>query len=823
VKLNTSTHKATGTGFKEVAKFKMDMNAKAARVLSDTLYKDKIGSIIREISCNAFDAHIEAGCPEKPFKVKLPDAFDPTFSVRDFGPGLSHEDVEGIYTTYFGSTKDQANDAVGAFGLGSKTPFSYTDSFMVTSIHKGVKRVYNAYLEEGLPQISMFGEGEETDEPNGLEVTVTIDPKDFHEFKNSLVKQLRFFPVKPKAGIEWPTIEKEIAEIDGFMYFQSSNDSSNDVMRGFFIKQGPVAYPVDFDLLRDYYTTHISKTGSYKNRPYHARTPKNSGERFIQFLESCNRRTYTYGRFNNYGAYMDMPIGTVEVTASREGISYTQETMHNICVALDNVRDKMFDSIKHKLDDAFATSKGEFYKLYKDLPEFMVSFIPRESFNLKYSPFYIDRNNSLTLKLPRKFKELEVSNYSCINGKPKKESHYSWSNSKSANGTPDYENSPFALNVLNRILGNNPVYYKDENYAFATRTCDDAGDRKFAIIDLPKDKYNSFIKFLDGAAGDITKISSLPMPPRNIKSTGRSITGGKSRSWFWLNSQIFNNSSLTNTLYSYGCDQEFEETVEDYNGKSLVCFNTHNNKISDTGLPFEILHLIFNYVTFKKSNDYACIGIAEKDMKRALKKNPNNFVSVKNYFETHKSEIIKSVQSNINDTIAERYEERMSLHLNTNRMFNILEHIKITQDVTLVGLDDVFVSKTEYEKNNSGGDKLSFLGSMHPNTLKDAMAYLGMHDVWNLQQNTQHILNYGTSMEQVEKELMDLNIPIVSMVENHKRIVKMFKNPANRKTFLNLFVEDKIGNSCKVYDHFDFGTILIDPIKIAKEIIGEIT
>jgi len=821
VKLNTSNYKATGAGFKEVAKFKMDMNAKAARVLSDTLYKDKIGSIIREISCNAFDAHIEAGCPEKPFKVKLPDAFDPTFSVRDFGPGLSHEDVEGIYTTYFGSTKDQANDAVGAFGLGSKTPFSYTDSFMVTSIHKGVKRVYNAYLEEGLPQISMFGEGVETDEPNGLEVTVTIDPKDFHEFKNSLVKQLRFFPVKPEASVEWPTIEKVIAKIDGFMYFQSSND----IMRGFFIKQGPVAYPVDFDLIRDYYTTHISKTGSSKNLPYYTRNPKNEGERFIQFLESFNR--HSYGRSNNHGAYMDMPIGTVEVTASREGISYTQETMHNICVALDNVRNKMFDSIKHELDDAFATSKGEFYNLYKDLPEFMVSFLPKERFNQKYSPFYIDKNNTFTLKLPRKFKELEVSTYNTINSTPKKEAHYSWSNSNNPNGNADYENSPFALNVLTHVLGGTSVggtsvYYKDESYAFATRAYNDADTRKIVIIELPEDKYDSFIKFLDGAVKNITKISSLPMPSRNTNSSSHSITGGQKRSWFWLNSQIFNSSSLTNTLYSYGCDQEFEETIEDYNGKTLVCFNTFNNKIRDTELPFEILHLIFNYVTLKKSDDYACIGIAEKDMKRALKNNPNNFVSVKDYFETHKSEIIKAVRDGINETIVEEYENRMRRHFDVNRIFNTLMNIKIDRSITLVGLDDIFLSKDEYE-DKSGRAKPSLLGSMRPNSFRDAMTYLGTHDVLDRQRDAQKILNTLASMEQVEKELKGLNVPIVSMVDNHKKIVKMFKNPVNRKNFLNLVIEGNIGNSCRISDYcFDPNTILVDPVKIAKEIIDEI-
>lgn len=817
MKLNTSTHKATGAGFKEVAKFKMDMNAKAARVLSDTLYKDKIGSIIREISCNAFDAHIQAGCPEKPFKVKLPDAFDPTFSVRDFGPGLSHEDVEGIYTTYFGSTKDQANDAVGAFGLGSKTPFSYTDSFMVTSIHKGVKRVYNAYLEEGLPQISMFGEGQDTDEPDGLEVTVTIDPKDFHEFKNSLVKQLRFFPVKPEASVEWPTIEKEIAKIDGFTYFQSNND----VMRGFFIKQGPVAYPVDFDLVRDYYTTHISKTGSSKNLPYYARTPKNEGERFIQFLESFNRSYY--GRSNNmHGAYMDMPIGTVEVTASREGISYTQETMHNICVALDDVRAKMFDSIKHKLDDAFASSKGEFYNLYKDLPEFMVSFLPREQFNYKYAPFHIDRNGGLTLKLPKKFKDLQVSIYSCHStDKAKKESHYSYVESDNSTGNSDYDGSAFEVNVLNRILGNTPVYYKDENYAFAARATNDVEGSKFAIIELPEDKYDAFVKFLDGAVENITKVSTLPMPTRNTKSGGRSITGGQKRSWFWLNSSVFQNYSVTGTLYNYGCDQEFNETVEDYDGKTLVCFNTYNNKISDTGLPFEILNLVFNYATMEQGDDYACIGIAEKDMKRGLKKNPTNFVSVKDYFEANKDTIIKAVRNGIDSAIVGAYENRMRMHFNMNKLFSVLDRIKYDGEVKLVGLDDVFVSANEYD-NSAGTKNKNFLGSMHPATFKDAMTYLGTNDVFVRQQDAETIMRNATSIEQVEKQLKGLNVPIVSMVENHKKIADMLREPANRKAFLNLVIEGRIGNHCKISDRFQSDAILVDPIKIAKEIVGEI-
>ena len=92
--------------------FKIKANGKAFKILSDGLYSDKIKAIIRELSCNAYDSHIEAGT-DKPFDVHLPTRFDPTFYIRDYGTGLSKEDVEAIYTTYFESTKTNTNDAIG--------------------------------------------------------------------------------------------------------------------------------------------------------------------------------------------------------------------------------------------------------------------------------------------------------------------------------------------------------------------------------------------------------------------------------------------------------------------------------------------------------------------------------------------------------------------------------------------------------------------------------------------------------------------------------------------------------------------------------------
>ena len=111
--------------------FSIAMNAKAFRTLSDSLYQNKIGSIVREICCNAVDGHIANG-NVAPFSVHLPDAFEPWFSVRDYGIGLSPNAIETVFTKYFESTKDQSNEMIGSFGLGAKSPFSYSDNFTET-------------------------------------------------------------------------------------------------------------------------------------------------------------------------------------------------------------------------------------------------------------------------------------------------------------------------------------------------------------------------------------------------------------------------------------------------------------------------------------------------------------------------------------------------------------------------------------------------------------------------------------------------------------------------------------------------------------------
>jgi hypothetical protein len=61
----------------EQSNYTIEASAKAFSILSDGLYSNKIRAVIRELSTNAYDAHVEAGKPKVPFNVTMPDRFNP--------------------------------------------------------------------------------------------------------------------------------------------------------------------------------------------------------------------------------------------------------------------------------------------------------------------------------------------------------------------------------------------------------------------------------------------------------------------------------------------------------------------------------------------------------------------------------------------------------------------------------------------------------------------------------------------------------------------------------------------------------------------------
>jgi len=97
---STPQNQAIVSNVSEVGEFRIRNSAKAFNILSSGLYANKIRAIIRELSCNATDSHVAAGRAGTAFDVHLPNALEPYFSIRDYGTGLSHDQVTSIYRKY---------------------------------------------------------------------------------------------------------------------------------------------------------------------------------------------------------------------------------------------------------------------------------------------------------------------------------------------------------------------------------------------------------------------------------------------------------------------------------------------------------------------------------------------------------------------------------------------------------------------------------------------------------------------------------------------------------------------------------------------------
>jgi hypothetical protein len=255
-------------------------------ILRDGLYTDKVLAVLREYSSNAWDAHRDAGTPDKPIKVHIPTALEPKLRIRDWGPGLSEDDVFAVYTQYGKSTKRGTDNAVGMLGIGSKSGFAYSESFTVTSWHGGTKKIYIAALDDSdRGEMNMLHEEPCADDETGVEIQIPVRPQDIWEFQNKARELFSYFDPQPHINVTLESFERHTMK-SGFV----SDDAHQWVAL-----MGCVPYKVDPHKLRE----ELSEAGVWL-----------SMDRLKGAL------------------YFD--IGEVRISANREELKYTEPTRQRI-------------------------------------------------------------------------------------------------------------------------------------------------------------------------------------------------------------------------------------------------------------------------------------------------------------------------------------------------------------------------------------------------------------------------------------------------------------------------------------------------------------
>lgn len=305
-------------------------------VLSDGLYADKVSSVLREIGCNAMDAHIAAGKPDLPFEVKLPSAFERTFYIKDFGVGLDEEEIRRIYVQYGKSTKQQSEEETGCFGLGSKSPFAYTlktretatDGFTVEAVKAGIKRIFVCHLDDiGSPAVSKIYEGPaSSDWTSGVKVSFAVQAEDISEFHRKAQDVFSWFKVRPNIIGAPVKLNANEYELQGSFFKYTGGELSSSVV------MANVRYPLENELLAD-------------NTPTHLREMVRAG--IVLFV----------------------PNGTVLMAPSRERLQQTERTKKGIREWLEKAYEATGTVLLNKLRTVFEAEQSldAYRKAYKTL------------------------------------------------------------------------------------------------------------------------------------------------------------------------------------------------------------------------------------------------------------------------------------------------------------------------------------------------------------------------------------------------------------------------------------------------------------------------
>lgn len=350
---NDSTLKTDGVDASDVNQFTIKANGKAFHMLIAGLYGQKIDSVVREICSNAADAHRDANKANVPFDVELPTSLNPVFSVRDFGTGLPNDKLIKLFTTIFESTKENSNTDIGAFGLGSKSPYAITDQFTIESRWNGVLTTFLAYKDGGgVPSMMETGQ-QPTDDGNGITVRIPVQPTDIWNVQTALKRQLYFFPVKPTISGKdndsfWfkPTAQKLIG---ARTYLEKTS-----AWTGHRVRMGPVSYPLD--------TSELEEAIVAKLRLF---STGHQGEMTIT----------------------EFPMGALDLQPSREHLSYIPQTK----LALNTYFAEMLAEYDRMLQDEFHAASTSLFAAI----EWVIKINNEQAYSKSvkfFSPKFLDKN-----------------------------------------------------------------------------------------------------------------------------------------------------------------------------------------------------------------------------------------------------------------------------------------------------------------------------------------------------------------------------------------------------------------------------------------------
>lgn len=231
-----------GDGNSKQASINQDKLAKLSYILTTGLYKDPVSAVICELVNNMIDSIIESG-KDNPAIIELKNEnnnYSITFTDR--GIGLSLETFETVVMSYLTSTKENNNDTIGSFGLGSKSSLSLERPAEWTIRKDGVENKLLFYKGENFAEYDLIYTKPTTEE-DGVSIKINIKSfNEYYDFQQKAKAKLGFYDGVILI-INNKIVENEIFRNDLFQWSSMSSISSVHIT----LKD--VLYDIDYEAL----------------------------------------------------------------------------------------------------------------------------------------------------------------------------------------------------------------------------------------------------------------------------------------------------------------------------------------------------------------------------------------------------------------------------------------------------------------------------------------------------------------------------------------------------------------------------------------------
>lgn len=324
------------------------------------LYSNPLESVFREYVSNALDSHIKSK-NKAPIKVDVIKGYNAVLRVQDFGTGMNKDDIVNVYSKYASSTKRDSNEQIGAFGLGAKSALAIASRFDVTSIKDGIELVFFIKKNSRGAGVVHFVSEVPTDKANGVTVTIPLTPAHVNElailtadngfFSTWDPKLVRFNGASIKSDINVYNEDSFLtlhsgSEVLGWVSMaQAAKSSSNNTRDKISLTICGIRYKLDTGGLNQGRDALLSKLVSPK---------------VASFYSSLSAW--------NFNLILSLPVGSVDLTPSRENIMITEKTRKTLNVALESAAVEVPRAMASKLNKQPFEKAFDFYA--RNLPAF---------------------------------------------------------------------------------------------------------------------------------------------------------------------------------------------------------------------------------------------------------------------------------------------------------------------------------------------------------------------------------------------------------------------------------------------------------------------